>query len=171
MRLLVFQYSYQSLLFHEIVDKPPSRFLDLLLKSSFVCVSESWDVSCWRCKANSTLCYFCKKAPPDPVSPLWKGRGQCPLSSVPAYVWREIVRNAVRAPLQFLFLFCNVMRCAQVFLNSALKSWFCDHLSPCMRQLKIPKIWRRALIVAITQPEKPQGTIRATVSISAVCPL
>jgi len=46
MRLLVFQYLYQSLLFHETVDKLLSRFLDLLLKFSFVCVSESQDVSC-----------------------------------------------------------------------------------------------------------------------------
>ena len=28
--------------------------------------------------------------------------------------------------------------------RSALKSWLCDFLSSCMRQLKIPKIWRRA---------------------------
>jgi len=34
MRLLVFQYSYQSLLFSETVDKLLSRFLDLHLKSS-----------------------------------------------------------------------------------------------------------------------------------------
>ena len=38
---------------------------------------------------------------------------------------------------------------------SALKSWFWDFLTSCMRQLKIPKIWRRALIVAIPNPEKP----------------
>jgi len=31
--------------------------------------------------------------------------------------------------------------------GSALKPWFCDFLSSCTRQLKIPKIWRRALIV------------------------
>jgi len=30
--------------------------------------------------------------------------------------------------------------------RSALKSWFCDFLTSCIRQLKIPKIWRRALI-------------------------
>ena len=29
-----------------------------------------------------------------------------------------------------------------------------------MRQLKIPKIWRRALVVAIPKPEKPLGTQR-----------
>jgi len=34
----------------------------------------------------------------------------------------------------------------------ALKSWFCDFLNSCMRQLKIPKIWRIALAVAIPKP-------------------
>jgi len=41
--------------------------------------------------------------------------------------------------------------------GSALKSWFCDFLNSCMRKLKIPKIWRRALLVAIPKPEKPLG--------------
>jgi len=47
--------------------------------------------------------------------------------------------------------------------GSALKSWFCDFLTSCMHQLKIPKIWRRALIVAIPKPEKPSGDPRAIV--------
>jgi len=46
--------------------------------------------------------------------------------------------------------------------RSALTSWFCDFLTACMRQLKIPKIWKRALIVVIPKPEKPLGTQRAT---------
>jgi len=46
--------------------------------------------------------------------------------------------------------------------GSALKSWFCDFLNSCMRQLKIAKIWRKALVVAI-QPEKPLGSQRAIV--------
>jgi len=55
---------------------------------------------------------------------------------------------------------------------SALKSWFCDFVSSCMRQLKIPKIWRRALIVVIPKPEKPLGSQRATVSnLCCVSPL
>jgi len=41
--------------------------------------------------------------------------------------------------------------------GSALKSWFCNFLNSCMRQLKIPKIWRRALVVAIPKPENPLG--------------
>ena len=41
--------------------------------------------------------------------------------------------------------------------GSALKSWFCEFLSSCMRQLKIQNIRRRALIVANPKPEKPLG--------------
>jgi len=36
--------------------------------------------------------------------------------------------------------------------GSALKSWFCDFLNSRMHQLNIPKIWRRALVVAIPKP-------------------
>ena len=42
--------------------------------------------------------------------------------------------------------------------GSALKCWFCDFFTSCMRQLKIPKIWRGALIVAIPKTDKPLGT-------------
>ena len=41
--------------------------------------------------------------------------------------------------------------------GSALKSWFCDFLGSSMCQLKIPRIGRRALIVAIPKPERPLG--------------
>jgi len=50
--------------------------------------------------------------------------------------------------------------------GSALKSWFCDFLTSCMRQLKIPKIWRRAPIVLILNPEKPLGTQRGAGGLS-----
>jgi len=43
-----------SVLFNDISAKLPNCFLNLLLKSSFVCVSDSQDVSCWGCNANST---------------------------------------------------------------------------------------------------------------------
>jgi len=39
----------------------------------------------------------------------------------------------------------------------ALKSYFCNFLTSCMRQLEIPKIWRRALILAVPKSEKPLG--------------
>ena len=55
--------------------------------------------------------------------------------------------------------------------GSALKSWFCDFLNSCMRQLKIPKIWRRALVVAIPKPEKPLGDPKSYLPISLLCVL
>jgi len=45
----------------------------------------------------------------------------------------------------------------------------CDFLTSCMRQLKIPKIWRRALIVALPNPEKPLGDPQSFRPISLLC--
>ena len=53
--------------------------------------------------------------------------------------------------------------------QSALKSWFCGFLTSCMRQLKIPKIWRRALVVVIPKPEKPLGDPKSNCPISLLC--
>ena len=49
--------------------------------------------------------------------------------------------------------------CPKLILHAgaALKSWLRDFLSSCLRRLKIPKIWRRALVVAIPKPAKPVG--------------
>ena len=50
--------------------------------------------------------------------------------------------------------------CPELILHAgaALKSWLRDFLSFCLRRLKIPKIWRRAVVVAIPKPGKPVGT-------------
>ena len=53
--------------------------------------------------------------------------------------------------------------------RSALKSWFCNFLTSSMRQFKIPKIWRRALIVVIPKPEKPLGDPKSYRPISLLC--
>ena len=53
--------------------------------------------------------------------------------------------------------------CPELILHSgaALKSWLRDFLSSCLRRLKITKVWRRALVVAIPKPMKPPlGTQR-----------
>ena len=52
--------------------------------------------------------------------------------------------------------------CPELILHagSALKSWLPDFLTSCLHRLKIPKIWRRALVVAIPKPGKPMGTQR-----------
>ena len=49
--------------------------------------------------------------------------------------------------------------CSELILHAgaALKSWLHDFLSSCLHRLKIPKIWRRALVVAIPKPAKPVG--------------
>ena len=39
--------------------------------------------------------------------------------------------------------------------EAALKSWLGDFLSSCLHGLKIPKIWKRALVVAIPKTMKP----------------
>ena len=38
-----------------------------------------------------------------------------------------------------------------------------------MRQLKNPKIWRRALVVAILKPEKPLGDPKSYRPVSLLC--
>ena len=52
--------------------------------------------------------------------------------------------------------------CTELILHAgaALKTWLRDFLSSCLRRLKIPKIWRRALVVAIPKPANPWGIQR-----------
>jgi len=55
--------------------------------------------------------------------------------------------------------------------RSALKSWFCGFLTSYVRQLKILKIWRRALMVAIPKPEKLLGDPKSCRPVSLLCVL
>ena len=50
--------------------------------------------------------------------------------------------------------------------GAALKYWLRDILSSCLRRLKIPKIWRRTLVVAIPKPIKPVGDPKSYQPIS-----
>ena len=61
--------------------------------------------------------------------------------------------------------------CSELILHAgaALKSWLHDFLSSCLRRFKIPKIWRRALVVAIPKPAKPVGDPKSYRPISLVC--
>ena len=54
-------------------------------------------------------------------------------------------------------------------MPAALKSWLRDFISSCLRRLKIPKIWRRALVVAIPKPGKPVGDPKSYRPISLLC--
>ena len=61
--------------------------------------------------------------------------------------------------------------CSELILHAgaALKSWLRDFLFSCFRRLKIPKIWRRALVVAIPKPGKPVGYPKSYRPISLLC--
>ena len=54
-------------------------------------------------------------------------------------------------------------------VGAALKSWLRDFLSFCLRRFKIPKIWRRALVVAIPKPAKPVRDPKSYRPISLLC--
>ena len=53
--------------------------------------------------------------------------------------------------------------------GAALKSWLCGFLSACLRHLKIPNVWRRALVVAIPKPKKPVEDLKSYGPISLLC--
>ena len=53
--------------------------------------------------------------------------------------------------------------------GAALKSCLRDFLSSCLRRLRIPKIWGRALVDAIPKPGKPVGDPKSYRPISLVC--
>ena len=53
--------------------------------------------------------------------------------------------------------------------GAALKFWLCSFLFSCLRHLKIPKIWRRAPVVAIPEPKKPVEDPKSYCPISLLC--
>ena len=63
--------------------------------------------------------------------------------------------------------------CSELILHAgaALKSWLRDFLSSCLRQLKISKIWRRTLVVAIPKPKKHVGDPKSYRPMSLLCVL
>ena len=50
-----------------------------------------------------------------------------------------------------------------------MKSWLRPLIFSCLRRRKIPKIWRRALVVAIPKPGKPVGDPKSYHPISLLC--
>ena len=56
-----------------------------------------------------------------------------------------------------------------IHAGTALKSWLRGFLSSCLRQLKVPKVWRRALVVAIPKPKKPVEDPKSYRPISLLC--
>ena len=55
-----------------------------------------------------------------------------------------------------------------IHAQADLKSWLHDFLSSCLRRLKIVKIRRKALVVAIPKPTKPVGDPKSYRTISLV---
>ena len=56
-----------------------------------------------------------------------------------------------------------------IHAGTALKFWLRGFLSSCLRQLKIPKVWRRSLVVAIPKPKKPVEDPKSYRPISLLC--
>ena len=56
-----------------------------------------------------------------------------------------------------------------IHAGAALKSWPKNFLSSCMHQLKLPRIWRRALGVTIPKSMKPPGKAKSYRPISLLC--
>ena len=56
-----------------------------------------------------------------------------------------------------------------IHAGTALKSWLRGFLSSNLRQFKIPKVWRRALVVAIPKPNKPVEDPKSYRPISLLC--
>jgi len=55
--------------------------------------------------------------------------------------------------------------------GSVLISWLYGFLTSCIRQVKIPRISRRTLAVAIPKPNKPLGDPKSYRPMSLLCPL
>ena len=53
--------------------------------------------------------------------------------------------------------------------GSALKSWLNNFLSSCMRQLKLPKIWRRTLVVVVPKRNKHLGDPKSCKPMCLLC--
>ena len=61
--------------------------------------------------------------------------------------------------------------CPELLIHAGpgLKFWLRGFLSSCLRQFKIPKIWRRALVVAIPKRSKPVEDPQSYRLISLLC--
>ena len=61
--------------------------------------------------------------------------------------------------------------CLELLIHAGpgLKFWLGGFLSSCLHQLKIPKVWRRALVVAISKPSKPVEEPQSYCPISLLC--
>ena len=111
----------------------------------------------------------CKSSRPvsQEVSDFWKATTPDPINISGIFSQREFT-----ATLQHLKPGkASDSICPKFILHAgaALKSWLLDFLSSCLRRLKISKIWRKALVVAIPKPGKPVGDPKSYRPISLLC--
>ena len=61
--------------------------------------------------------------------------------------------------------------CPELILHAGpiIKSWLYKFLSSCLCQLRISKVWRRSLVVAIPKPNKPLDDAKSYRQISLLC--
>ena len=94
------------------------------------------------------------------VSDLWRATTSSPVNISGNFTLRELTVALQRlkpgkAPGQDSICLDLVLH-----VGAAPKSWLCEFLSSCLRRLKIPKFWRRALVVAI--PKSKKRSLRRT---------
>ena len=53
--------------------------------------------------------------------------------------------------------------------GTAATNWLCKFLSSCMKRCKIPKIWRKATVIALPKPNKPKDDPKSYRPISLLC--
>ena len=89
------------------------------------------------------------------VSDLWRATTPDAVNIFDSFLQRQFAAalqhlKSGKAPIPYSI-------CSELILHTgaALKSWLRDFLSSCLRGIKIPKIWRIALVVAIPKPGKP----------------
>ena len=56
-----------------------------------------------------------------------------------------------------------------IHASPSLKLWLRGLLSSCLRQLKTPKVWRKALVVAMPKPSKPVEDPQSYRPVSLLC--
>ena len=101
------------------------------------------------------------------MSDFWRATITSPVNISGNFTSREFTAALQHLkPVKILVrsLFSNLI----IHAGAALKPWLCGFLSSCLRRLKISKICRRALLVAISKP-KPEEDPKSYRPISLLC--
>ena len=106
-------------------------------------------------KAVDHFLYKSSRLVSQQVSGLWRATTPDPVNISDTFLQREF--TAVLQHLKPGKALGPDSICPELIIHAgaALKSWLFDFFSSCLHQLKIPKIWRRALVVVIPKLMKP----------------